>query len=180
MKHKYRMKEAYKELQKHNSRVGWKSITYHNIARPRAMFILWIACNGRLATKDRLRKIGILTDDACCFCQQHETIQHLLFECNRSRTIWREILVWLHIPHEPKTWDAELEWVTQMCKRKNWKSRILVCAFAETIYAIWKVRNDTIFGHAVNNGIEKDIIDTIVYRCWEHEKLRPHLASLMI
>ncbi|XP_058777120.1 uncharacterized protein LOC131651476 [Vicia villosa] len=180
MRGRFSMRDAYNSLQMHNNRVSWRSILYHNIARPRAIFILWLACNGRLATKDRLRKFGMLESDECCFCHNQETIQHLLFECHKSKAVWKEVLDWLQIQHEPLSWDAELAWITQICKRRKWRGRILVCAVAETIYAIWRLRNDTVFGHDVKNSIGREIIDTIVYRCWENVKLRPHLATQMI
>lgn len=40
--------------------VPWKGLMYGGFARPRARFTLWLACQDRLATKERLCHFGIL------------------------------------------------------------------------------------------------------------------------
>lgn len=104
----FKMKKAYRDLQSLNSKVSWRKIMYHNIARPHAIFILWLACNGRLATKDRLKKFGMVDNENCVFCSKQENIQHILFECCRMKGIWAEVLSWSKVHHVPLPWDGEL------------------------------------------------------------------------
>jgi hypothetical protein len=75
--------------------VDWKVTMYQNFARPRAIFTFWLACHGRLATKDRLRKFGVNVEATCCFCNHEESIDHLFFGCNSMRVIWQRVLHWM-------------------------------------------------------------------------------------
>ncbi|XP_058747133.1 uncharacterized protein LOC131620133 [Vicia villosa] len=71
--------KVYLELGNVSQPVSWRRIMYGNDARPRAIFTTWMACHGRLATKERLVCFGILNSAECVFCTGVEDIQHLLF-----------------------------------------------------------------------------------------------------
>ncbi|KAK2413113.1 hypothetical protein QL285_035856 [Trifolium repens] len=158
-------RKVYQSLKMDHPSVDWRVTMYQNIARPRAIFILWMACHGRLATKDRLRKFGVNLDVKCCFCNQEETLNHLFFSCNVMRYVWQKVLQWLHVDHTPLEWTDELIWLTRQSKKKGWKAQLLKVAAAETIYMLWKYRNDICFDNQVHNTkIEENIINTIVYR----------------
>jgi hypothetical protein len=140
-----------------------------------------MACHGRLATKDKLRKFGVNLDVKCCFCNQEETLNHLFFSCTVMRHVWQKVLQWLHVDHTPLEWTDELIWLTRQSKKKGWKAQLLKVAAAETIYMLWKYRNDICFDNQVHNTkIEEDIINTIVYRGWCYPKLRKHVALMLI
>jgi hypothetical protein len=158
-------RKVYQSLKMDHPSVEWRVTMYQNIARPRAIFILWMACHGRLATKDRLKKFGVNLDVKCCFCNQEETLNHLFFSCNVMRYVWQKVLQWLHVDHTPLEWTDELIWLTRQSKKKGWKAQLLKVAAAETIYMLWKYRNDICFDNQVHNTkIEENIINTIVYR----------------
>lgn len=78
----------------------------NNLARPRAIFGIWMACHDKLtlATKERFHRFGIVENDKCCFCEQQQTLQNLLFDCSNMRSIWLKVLEWLHIKHIPGGW----------------------------------------------------------------------------
>jgi hypothetical protein len=97
------------------------------------------------------------------------------------KIIWQKVLQWMNFDHIPLEWDEELRWITRSSKGKGWKALLLKCAAAETIYTLWKYRNDVCFGNGVNNTkIEDDIVNTIVYRGWMNTKLRKYIAHLLI
>ena len=75
------MKEMYRKLCTDDPKVPWYNLLYHSLARPRALITLWLACHGRLSTKARLKKFGLIDNAECCFCQEEETQNHLLFGC---------------------------------------------------------------------------------------------------
>lgn len=78
-------------------------------------------------------------------------------------------------------WQNELVWITQKCKDKVWRAAFLKCVVAETIYAAWRFRNETVFGTYVHSIIvEELIIERIIYRIWYNKKLRNNLVTLMI
>lgn len=45
-----------------------KICRFANPARSHAVFVLWMACNGRLVTKDKLHCFGMIDHVSCCFC----------------------------------------------------------------------------------------------------------------
>lgn len=54
-------------------------------------------------------------------------------------------------------------------------------AATETIYELWKTRNNKSFGETFDiTKIGKRIIDILVYRGWNNKKLRNYIAILMI
>lgn len=65
---RYDTKQVYHMLRGGKPKVNWRGLLYGNRDRPRAMFILWLACQDRLPTKDRLHRFGIVTDGKCVFC----------------------------------------------------------------------------------------------------------------
>jgi hypothetical protein len=107
--------------------------------------------------------------------------QHLMFNCNETKSIWRKVLEWIQVDHNPLGWRQELDWIIQRTKGKGGHAKILKLAFTESVYHIWRYRNDISFGNAVQNKhIEGKIIDTIVYKGRTNRKLRTHLAKLMM
>ncbi|CAJ2669420.1 unnamed protein product [Trifolium pratense] len=181
MKGKAITRTIYKLLREDYPLVDWKTVMYQNMARPRAVFIFWLACHSRLATKDRLLKFGLNVNLQCCFCNQEESINHLFFGCTDMKLVWQKVLQWLQVDHVPMAWSGELRWITRQSKGKGWKAQLLKSAAAETIYALWKYRNDVCFGNKVyNTNIDEDIINTIVYRGWRIAKFRKHIAHLLI
>lgn len=54
-------------------------------------------------------------------------------------------------------------------------------AFAETVYSIWKYRNDECFGNNVDNTmIGEKIIDILVYEGCRTTKLKSHITKVMM
>ncbi|XP_058734298.1 uncharacterized protein LOC131606029 [Vicia villosa] len=151
------------------------------MARPRAIHVTWLACHGKLATKDRLCRFNIIHDSKCSLCKEvDESLGHLFFQCPHTLSIWKKILAWLEIVHTPSNWYDELHWVTNFNSRKGWKAIILKLASNEAIYGIWAYRNDVVFQHNTNRNTYDSILDCIVYRGWRSKKIRNHIASLMV
>ncbi|XP_058726244.1 uncharacterized protein LOC131597570 [Vicia villosa] len=83
----FNISKVYKKLQLSDQKVEWRNLMYGNTARPRACFIIWLACHGRLSTKDSLYKFGLIDNKGCCFCLIEEFADHLFFECPHTRKI---------------------------------------------------------------------------------------------
>ncbi|XP_058774771.1 uncharacterized protein LOC131649040 [Vicia villosa] len=176
----FHAKRVYNAVIGTESRPAWRHLMFGNFARPRAVFIFWLVCNGRLATKARLKKYGMISEDNCCFCQEKETLNHLFFCCPGLKNIWVKVLRWIQVNHTPLPWDGKLDWLTRNCKGKSWRASLIKCAITEAIYSIWSLRNNRVFGHTTVRGdIDKEIIDRIVYRIWNVRKYRSYIAGLM-
>lgn len=102
--------------------VHWRKSFFNNDARPRACFTLWLACHDKLATNDKLHRFGMIDDDICGFCDQRDTIQHLLFDYTLTKRIWQYVLRWLHIQRSPSGWHEELSGIISTCKGKGSKA----------------------------------------------------------
>ncbi|XP_058726141.1 uncharacterized protein LOC131597461 [Vicia villosa] len=152
-------------------RVPWRYLIQNNSARPRAITITWMACHGRLGTKDRVSKIGLITDRVCSLCNTcDESLDHLMFGCSIAKDIWKFVLHWLGIQHDPQPWSIEIVWLTNMIEKKGWRFKVLKIALAETIYGVWQYRNDIIFRgntyRSTSIEIGDRIIEKVIYRGW--------------
>ncbi|XP_058776968.1 uncharacterized protein LOC131651320 [Vicia villosa] len=175
------MRQVYNHLRAQDFQVPWFRIFCGNIARPRALITLWLACHGKLPTRSRLFRFGIVNYATCCFCSKEETIDHILFECNETSRIWKQVLDWLGIAHDPKPWSEELCWLMQQCRGKSVRATMLKLALAESVYGVWQLRNSVSFDKELDaTKIVSNILDVIVYRGWTSLKLRSHIALLML
>jgi hypothetical protein len=52
---------------------------------------LWFLFRRVILTKDNLVKRNWHGGTKCCFCNKHETIQHLFVDCMMAKFIWRVI-----------------------------------------------------------------------------------------
>ncbi|XP_058768187.1 uncharacterized protein LOC131641910 [Vicia villosa] len=143
MQIKFQLGAVYKLLADDGQRISWINLIHHNIARPRAIFTLWQACHKKLATRDRLRRFGLLAHSECSFCPYEETHEHLFFECEETKKIWKAVLLWIQIDHEPCSWRDEMHWLVNKTKGKGKLAALIRLAIAETVYNVWRHRNDT-------------------------------------
>ncbi|CAI8590213.1 unnamed protein product [Vicia faba] len=77
----YSTRDVYNMLRGDKPKVSWRRLILGNLARPRAIFVVWMASLRRLPTKDRLNRFGIQTDGVCVYYGKQENFQHLSFEC---------------------------------------------------------------------------------------------------
>lgn len=145
------------------------------------IFTLLQACHRKLATRDLLRRFGMLTQSTCSFCQLEETHDHIFFECEETKKIWKVVLNWIQIDHDPTSWQEEVTWLVNKTKGKGRNVAITGLAIIETIYGVWRHMNEVCFGSRQNrDSIIRNIIDTIIYRGWYTKLLRAHIAILMM
>ncbi|XP_058782890.1 uncharacterized protein LOC131657518 [Vicia villosa] len=175
----------YRKLLNNSQDVPWKRLFFDNAARPRAIFTLWMVCLGRIATKTRLMKFAILDNNSCVMCTGNEDLNHLFFLCDRTKSIWQEVLPWLQEDHGTGGWEHELKWMIHRCNHKGWKSNLLKTALAETVHACWLYRNSLVFkdddkDRDRHRRIAKEIIDRIVQRIWNKPKLRGKIAPFLL
>ncbi|KAH0650557.1 hypothetical protein KY284_030469 [Solanum tuberosum] len=139
---KFKIQKAYVAMQPQLPKVSWKNITLHKAIHPRFKFIIWLAIQQRLATVERLQKIGIQVPMLCIFCDQEvESFEHLFFRCVYSNQIWTRMLKWMGNYRSIGPWQQEIEWVSQIAKKKTSQAEAICCTFAMVIYNIWKDRN---------------------------------------
>lgn len=86
------MKTVYTNMKKDDHVVPWTRLMLNNVARPRAIMNLWLAFHKKLVKKDMLMKFCMMNNSKCAFYNKDETIDHLFFECDVMKRIWRKVL----------------------------------------------------------------------------------------
>ncbi|CAK8540188.1 unnamed protein product [Lathyrus sativus] len=75
----------------------------------------------------------------------------------------------------------KIKWISDKNKSKTSKVKILNCAQAETIHELRKLRDDNCFKNETSEAyIEGRTIGNIIYKCWNHPKLRKNIFNLMM
>lgn len=135
----------YKEMRGEKEMVAWKKLMYKNQAQSKLSFILWMTLLERIPTKDRLMRFRFISDATCCLCNHLETIEHLFFDRNTTKNIWKDILDWLGYDSQPNGWTNKKKLIIQETKKKGWKWKMLKISMAKTLYSIRKSINELIF-----------------------------------
>lgn len=71
-KGKFFGRKLYHELISDTPIVLWCNLVLHKRARPREVMILWMIYHGKLATRMRLHKFGMVANTQCMSCYQAE------------------------------------------------------------------------------------------------------------
>ncbi|XP_058747081.1 uncharacterized protein LOC131620076 [Vicia villosa] len=158
----YNTNNVYRELKGANPTVPWKNLIRGNWARPRSIFVLWMACQKRLQTKDRLARFGTMTDGKCLFCGEIETCDHLLFACRFTKDLWKQVITWMQLYHMPQEWDSELKWCITVGRGKSHRAKLIKICLAETVYYVWINRNKGFFQQATDKELVFQEIKVVV------------------
>ncbi|XP_074305222.1 uncharacterized protein LOC141640270 [Silene latifolia] len=106
---------------------------------PKHSFIVWLAVQQRLVTKDRLLKFGIITDAVCDMCLAHqEDHHHLLYGCPFSAQSLElfERLVNINMPLV-----GVFGMGTSPALSFFLEEAVVLAAMVALVYHIWTVRN---------------------------------------
>ncbi|XP_059310338.1 uncharacterized protein LOC132061571 [Lycium ferocissimum] len=163
----YSIKAVYQRLQGNFLKVSWRKIICNNQGAQKWIFILWLAIQGRLTTKDRIGSWGIDIDPICPLCGlADETIQHFVFECNVTGAIWRCLLRWQGIPRANLSWTEVVKWAERYCKGRSLGASIHKITLAATVYHVWLERNGRVFKQKQRSreAIVRLIIQEVYYR----------------
>lgn len=129
-------------------KVPWKKLMCNNRSTPRWLFILNLAIQRRLSTKDRLTKWGIIVDQTCILCsKEQECLDHLFFECEFSKELWYRLLQWQGIHRAVMIWQDEIDWASRELRSNNPSADIFRMSLTGCVYYIWQERNLRIFQH---------------------------------
>ncbi|CAK8565420.1 unnamed protein product [Lathyrus sativus] len=151
-----------------------------NHARPRAKFTVWFLLNGKLPTKDRLKKFGVIDSSGCSFCDAGESMDHLFFACSGFCSVWREVLGQLNIRRKLASWENEKNWLNREANKNGWKAKILKLASIETIYELWRSKNKRLFNHKkMDSTLVDKIMHNIVTRSNMYRDLADHVTRII-
>ncbi|XP_056698045.1 uncharacterized protein [Spinacia oleracea] len=134
---KFRIQKMYKFLHPFGVQVGWKRLICNSHASPKSTFIVWLAVQNKLATKDRLISWHLNIDGTCGLCQlESESLDHLFFSCSYSKEIWRQVLIHLGVTRAVLPWQEEVQIAAKRSRSKKKKACKYSIAFIESVYCI--------------------------------------------
>ncbi|KAM6583311.1 hypothetical protein CsatB_010313 [Cannabis sativa] len=153
----YQVKTGYSFLCPDQDKVQWSQQVWGRLNTPKHSFILWLAIQGRLRTKDTLRRMGMNIDEHCEFCStQNESADHLFFQCRLSAACLQGIKQWLSWKVSADTLSTLTRWIGRS-KISKFRKNLLAAALACLVYTLWKNRNLSVWEKKKPNA-EKMII----------------------
>jgi len=127
----------------------WKVNVPHRIS-----FFLWLTMQGRLATRDYLRRCHILQHDEviCPLClENEESVHHLFLHCAHADSLWAFLLrwagcTWVRPRNVEEAWEKWPEVLPLQSKHVKgmWQSLL-----AAVFWSLWLQRNAAVFGQTV-------------------------------
>lgn len=176
----YQTGEIYQLIKDHEPKVTWNREVWHFTGIPRHQFLAWLFVLNRCPTKDRLLHWGILVDPMCLLCKhQHESMNHLFFDCSYSWVLWAGLLGRCSVA-PIRSWDLVLQFLNSL-PAKNTKRYMLLLVWQSAIYQIWSERN-----HRLHWNVEKPVqclqkqIDLSFRNRASLRDARPRLASNLL
>ncbi|XP_009797210.1 uncharacterized protein LOC107807796 [Nicotiana tabacum] len=177
----FSIKKMYHRMRGEFPKVPWKRLTCNNYAVPRWSFIINLAIQGKLHTKDKVAGWGKAIDQKCKLCnEENETIPHLFFECGMSKEILGRLLKWQGFQRSVLKWDEEIEWTVQEINGKKVIAEVYKMTLAGYVYYIWLERNTTLFQDKKKtvDGIFRVIVQDVFYRGNKKSKVANKLKEL--
>ncbi|KAK6798432.1 hypothetical protein RDI58_006135 [Solanum bulbocastanum] len=138
-------------------------------AQPEHRFILWLAMQDRLLTKERLNRLTIpVENDTCCLCEKsvEETHIHMFSTCEWIVRVQIEMQHWSGILISADT----VKHILNRLRRKNWKQfhkELIAALCGAMIYQVWRARNWKLFKDITINTntsvtqIKKEFVDRL-------------------
>ncbi|XP_022030427.1 uncharacterized protein LOC110931338 [Helianthus annuus] len=126
------------------------SFFWNTWAPPKANFLLWRACLGKVAAKVSLINRGVLLADAFCpRCgMEEEDSEHIFVKCLWSKCIWWNIVTWMRVSYPADIQDLRtlVDYLKSQPGCKSWK-RIVYSIVMGTVWRIWIARNEKTFNN---------------------------------
>lgn len=117
-----------------------------NLGVPKWKFIVYLAVQRKLMTKDRLRGLGYVEEVTCELCnKEEESIDHLFFSCSYTSQLWTVLLQCQGICRKTMRQSDELNWTIKCCKGRSIKTELYRLILAGAVYHVWQERNNRIF-----------------------------------
>ncbi|GKE35893.1 RNA-directed DNA polymerase, eukaryota, reverse transcriptase zinc-binding domain protein, partial [Tanacetum coccineum] len=161
---KFSIRKIWEKFKDVKDEVKWHKVVRFSQCNPRHAFILWLTIQRRLPTQDRLMAWNKNVQLICPLCNsENDSHDHLFFNCDYSKDVWRQIKSKLKEPNWNSNWENVIEAIVNYGCRNTIKSIIQRISIATAIYYIWNERNKRIFtqeqrnSQCLFNGIEENI-----------------------
>ena len=119
---------------------------YFIAAIPKSRFVIWLACQGGLKTKQRIMSMGMIDNDTYPICSiQTESVGHLFFKCEFSSQCVEALKDWLGFNWRVTT-SKDLY---RKCRMSKSIVRLIEATFCNLVWTIWSVRNEAVWHNQV-------------------------------
>ncbi|XP_047309812.1 uncharacterized protein LOC124913260 [Impatiens glandulifera] len=144
--------------------VDWANLVWSSKVIPRHQFILWLAFQEILNTRDRVKKYMEILDSSCLLCEGNEEIvDHLFGNYSFASKLWNKFAKNIEMTRFPEDWKEIKEVSMKKAKCTKFKSKIFKYGFGSTVYNIGRERNARAFSR--NQRSLKQTWDNIVTYC---------------
>jgi len=171
---KFSIQKLYNNIRPQGEKVEWRRVICNNKATPKSIFILWLAIQDRLATKERLVKWHINIDPICAQCKKEvESINHLFFDCEYSRDVWKLVMNNLNFSTCGFKLEEAMQVADQCFAKDKTKAKLFTMCLSETVYGIWLERNSKVFSHNSRNAsmLHREIVFRVACRLDDKERM---------
>lgn len=161
---KFTIASFYEKLRMKRNRVHWHRLVWAGKSPQKYRFIMWLLVQSRLKTRELLQTKGMNIPTDCVLCDNGvDSCNHLFFQCQYSKLIWKKVLALVGIHWNLHTWNLELQWLRLRCKGRSRISKLIHLSLLCTVYSIWMERNARIFSQQSKdvNGLFSTLTSTI-------------------
>ncbi|XP_022848778.1 uncharacterized protein LOC111371100 [Olea europaea var. sylvestris] len=110
---------AYGFFKPKGTKVVWVATIWNTSITPKHAFILWLAVQTKLLTKEKIQYLDL--DRRCELCGlTEETVQHPFFSRPFSSSIWGIIRRWLAITCTMSTLPSAMKWMRKEAQGMTW------------------------------------------------------------
>ncbi|KAH0686595.1 hypothetical protein KY290_018206 [Solanum tuberosum] len=92
--------------------------------------------------KGQIHAVGVIESKLCPLCGiEHESIDHLFFQCSFSSSIWSKLLLWQGDRRSTMKWQEEIQWAVLNANGKNVKATMYRASIVACAYLIWQEKH---------------------------------------
>ncbi|XP_022024945.1 uncharacterized protein LOC110925296 [Helianthus annuus] len=121
---------------------------WNNWATGKSTTFVWRAIDEKIPSAVALTGRGMLLQDMTCkICgADDENAMHILLRCNFVKRVWEAVSTWTNFPM-PNNGNSVTELLQSIleCHRSRFIRKILHAIAIQTMWILWRNRNDTIF-----------------------------------
>jgi hypothetical protein len=98
--------------------------------------------NNAILTRDNLIRRKWTSDSSCLFCDQNESISHLLFQCSMAKAEWGIVAFSLGATNVPRNFNQCWSWCEKWLPHGQ---KFHAIGIAAICWTVWKTRNNICF-----------------------------------
>nr|XP_043616417.1 uncharacterized protein LOC122588377 [Erigeron canadensis] len=160
-------RQAWYNLREEWPEVKWRKVIWFNQCIPRHAFMLWLAVQGKLLTKDKLAIWNKNAELECVFCKSTaDSHEHLFFQCEFVKDVWKELKQYMNHVQEVESLQDMIRVMSREKEMNRLAAVVNKLIVAAAVYYIWQERNGRIFKNQQKNrdAICQTIRDIVRYK----------------